>query len=168
MRLEIKRRAVVSPDDVLRFRFAHAVQARKHWESGMSRRILLAGLALIGSTTLALGGQRVNNPNALIVRGVNLPLCDAQALGAGSNPQVGVNTDVQNLSVNCSPDGKIGVNVLRQGIPNPHICWSTLKDMEARNASLRVVTDPVDGNALHCTVNDITPNEMRKALHYKP
>ncbi len=134
----------------------------------MRRAIVLANIFVAGSIVCAFAGERVTNPRALVVRGVNGGTCDAAGIGAGSDPKVGVNTEVQNLSVNCSPDGKTAINSLRTTIPNPHICWAKLEDLEKRNANIMVVTDRVIGNEYHCLVSDITPNQMVKALHYRP
>ena len=134
----------------------------------MLRAIFVSGLLATVLPHAALSGERVNNPRALVVRGMNVTNCNAASIGAGSNPQVGVNGDVQNLSVSCSPDGKTSLKTLRKPLPNPHYCWTTLKDLEKRNGNVALITDPTPGNAFHCIVNDITPNEMKKALHYVP
>ncbi len=134
----------------------------------MRHVLVLAATLLAGSTVCTLAGERVTNPRAVVVRGMNAAFYDANSIGAGSDPKVGVNTDVQNLSVNCGPDGKTGVDQLRTTIPNPHICWAKLEDLEARNSAVILATDPLPNNGYHCLIRDITPNEMRKALHYKP
>lgn len=133
--------------------------------------MMRTALALLASAIpfAAMAGERVTSRTALIVRGENnAGSCVAASIGAGSNPQVGVNTDVQNLSVNCSPDGKTDVSKLAKSLPQAHSCWAKLEELEARNSNVIVATDPIDGNPYHCLVRDITPTEMAKALHYKP
>ncbi|MFY2561235.1 hypothetical protein ACN469_26780 [Corallococcus terminator] len=113
------------------------------------------------------GGERINAPTAFIVRGMNGTTCGAQSIGAGSTPQVNVTTEVQNLSVSCSEDRKVTLDMLRKPLVNPHICWAKLEELEARSADIIVSTDPTGDNPYHCVVSDITPNQMVQALHYR-
>lgn len=128
---------------------------------------LLALPALIINFT-ALADERVTAPQALIVRGQNggAP-CDAQAIGNGSVPKVNVTTDVQSLSVNCSANSKDDINTLRANLPQANICWAKLEELEQRNASVVVQTNPIPGNPYHCLIGGITPTEMVKALHFR-
>ncbi len=114
----------------------------------------------------ATTGRRVTDRKALIVRGVNGASCDANGLAQGSDPKVKPDQDVQNLSVNCDPEGG-NVQQVRKGLPQAHVCWTKLEDLEARNADVMVQTDPLEDNPQHCLVRDITPNQMVKALHYR-
>ncbi|PWB65214.1 MAG: hypothetical protein C3F17_04720 [Bradyrhizobiaceae bacterium] len=133
----------------------------------MSRALALAAAAIVALSGVAMA-KRVNDARALVVRGMNGTFCDPNNLGAGSDPQVTNNSEVQNLSVACSPDGSLDVHQLRRSLPNPHICWAKLEDLEDRNEGVIVSTDPLPGNPNHCLVRDITPNQMIRALHYRP
>lgn len=128
--------------------------------------IALGLLALPLMVPGARAGDRVNQSTALVLRGVNGVNCDPNGIAQGSDPQTKPDQDVQNLSVNCAPDGG-DVNKLRKGLPQAHICWATLSELESRRSDIMVETDPLPDNANHCLVRDITPNEMVKALHYR-
>jgi hypothetical protein len=134
----------------------------------MSRASALAALAIVAFTGATAAQERVNDPRAIVVRGMNVTFCDPNNFAAGSDPQTGTTGVVQNLSVVCSPDGKIDVQRLRKQLPNPHVCWAKLEDLEERSEGVIVTTDPLPGNPNHCLVRDITPNELTKAMHYKP
>jgi hypothetical protein len=114
----------------------------------------------------ASAGERVNQARAVVIRGVNGQFCDPNGIAQGSDPSVKPDQDVQNLSVNCAGEGA-DVNKLRKSLPQAHICWATLAELEGRRSDVIVETDPLSDNPNHCLVRDISPDEMVKALHYK-
>jgi hypothetical protein len=138
----------------------------------MLRILSVAAVAVVALSGPAFAREVVKNKNALIVRGMSPNNCSAQSLADGSDPQVKKNEDVQNLSVICSPDGSLTVQQLRQGLPNAHVCWVRLRDLEkVSRSTVKVVTDPLlipQPNPLHCLVSDITPNQLRKVMKYQP
>lgn len=136
---------------------------------------LLAMLLIAGCSTVPVSSNTNENAGAgaategwiRIVRGVNGGYCDAQAIGNGNNPSVKPTQDLTNLSISCSKKKADTVAQLRQYLPSPHICYSTLSDLRKSRKEVVVVRDPTGTNPYHCLLATITPNEFVSRSRYK-
>lgn len=130
-------------------------------------------LSLFAAVALFSGGghagDSLSDPAAKIVRGFTpLAPCTAQSIGAGSSPAAGPNEDMSNLSVSCSADKRVTWKQLRQPLPNPHACITTLGDLRKQRREVTVVKDPTPDNPYHCVLSTITPREFVSGSRYQP
>lgn len=142
------------------------------WQLPMLGVVLLVVLACVTQArqypaTQKLGDTPITAKWTKVVRGVSGTACDAVRIGDGNQPKVGPREDLTDLSISCSDEKSVTLDKLRQPLPNPHICWSTLDDLRKARKEVTVVRDPTDGNPYHCLLATITPKEFVSRAFWK-
>ena len=121
----------------------------------------------ISDNAEAAGKKPTTRDITKIVRGSNAVPCNAQAIGQGNSPPVRAAEDLTNLSVSCSDNKNVSYNELRNYLPHPHACGSTLDNLRKARRTVTIVSDPTNTNPYHCILSDITPEEFIRSIKWQ-
>jgi len=121
---------------------------------------LVMGALSFAPSALAEPVSPVTADITLVARAIHGASCDARAIGAGGRRRAAAKDEVEKLSVSCSDDPSVGMEVLRKGLGGSHACVVVLGDLRQAAPNVRLVRDPTASDPYRCLLSGVTPDQF--------